>query len=67
MEADDRSPATPIHQGVLEVAARHHPKPLDFQLISRPDFYEEAKSCLLIVQCLENAPYSCFIAQKGTV
>jgi len=67
MEADDRFPATPTHQGVLEVAARNHPKPLEFQLISRPDFYEEAKSCLLIVQCLENAPYSCFIAQKGTV
>ncbi len=67
MQADDKSPATSTHEGVLAVAAKNHPKPLDFQLIPRPDFYTEAQTCLLIIQCLETAPYSCFIAQKGTV
>lgn len=67
MEADDQSDATPTHQQVLEVASRDHPRPLEYQVIPRPDFYAEAQSCLLIVQCLETAPYSCFIAQKGTV
>jgi L-fucose mutarotase len=67
MQADDNSPATPTHQGVLDVASRNHPSPLEFRLIPRPDFYLEAQECLLIVQCLETAPYSCFIAQKGTV
>lgn len=67
MEADDKSPATATHQGVLDVASRNHPSPLEFRLIPRPDFYLEAQECLLVVQCLETAPYSCFIAQKGTV
>ncbi len=67
MQADDNSPATATHQGVLEVASRNHPSPLEFRLIPRPDFYLEAQECLLVVQCLETAPYSCFIAQKGTV
>ncbi len=67
MQADDNSPATKTHQGVLDVASRNHPSPLEFRLIPRPDFYLEAKECLLVVQCLETAPYSCFIAQKGTV
>ena len=67
MQADDHSDATSTHQQVLDVAALNHPKPLEFRVILRPDFYVEAQSCLLIVQCLETAPYSCFIAQKGTV
>lgn len=67
MQADDNSTATSTHEGVLAVASKNHPKPLEFQLIPRPAFYTEAHTCVLILQCLETAPYSCFIAQKGTV
>jgi len=67
MQADDNSAATSTHAGVLAVASRNHPKPLEFELIPRPAFYKEAQTCVLILQCLETAPYSCFIAQKGTV
>lgn len=67
MESDDKLPATATHDAVLEVASSGHPTPLEFGLIPRLDFYTEAKKCAVIVQCLETAPYSCFIAQKGTV
>ena len=67
MQADDQSPAHDTHLGVLEAASAEHPHPLEFEVIERPKFYEAAKECSLIVQCLEQAPYSCFIAQKGVV
>ncbi len=56
-----------VHQSVLAIAAEDHPKPLDYELIERHDFYERARQCHVIIQCLETAPYSCFIAQKGVV
>jgi L-fucose mutarotase len=67
MQSDDRAPSTPTQDTFLEVASHHHPTPLEFELIPRLDFYTAAKECALIVQCLETAPYSCFIAQKGAV
>tara|TARA_B110000459_G_C16188410_1_gene306835 strand:+ start:25 stop:447 length:423 start_codon:yes stop_codon:yes gene_type:complete len=67
MEADDQSPASPTHEKVLDTARKHHLRPLEFTLIPRQDFYVAATQCLLIVQCLETAPYSCFIGQKGVV
>lgn len=67
MEADDQSPSTPTHDQVLEVASKSHSARLEFEVIPRMDFYTRAKECALIVQCLETAPYSCFIAQKGVV
>jgi L-fucose mutarotase len=67
MQADDKAPATDTHEQVLAAAASGHPRALEFDIIARPDFYTAAKECSLIVQCLETAPYSCFIAQKGTV
>ncbi|MDA8580057.1 hypothetical protein N9K72_03680 [Pontimonas sp.] len=67
MESDDQQPATLTHEAVREIASKSHPSELQFGLIPRLDFYNRAKECAVIVQCLETAPYSCFIAQKGTV
>ena len=67
MQSDDKLPATETHDAVLRIASESHPSPLEFGLIPRLDFYTHAKECALVVQCLETAPYSCFIAQKGTV
>jgi L-fucose mutarotase len=67
MQSDDKAPATPTHEKLLEVASKNHSTPLEFHLIPRLDFYTQAKECALVVQCLETAPYSCFIAHKGTV
>tara|TARA_B110000977_G_scaffold157568_1_gene200690 strand:+ start:509 stop:931 length:423 start_codon:yes stop_codon:yes gene_type:complete len=67
MEADDQSPATPTHEKVLETARGNHSRPLEFTLVPRQDFYVAATHCSLIVQCLETAPYSCFIGHKGVV
>jgi L-fucose mutarotase len=67
MQSDDKSPSTRTQNAVLEVASKEHSARLEFELIPRLDFYTKAKECALIVQCLETAPYSCFIAQKGAV
>lgn len=56
-----------VHRQVLAIAAKGHPKPLDYELIERHDFYDRARECHVIIQCLETAPYSCFIAHKGVV
>ena len=67
MEADDHSAPTSTHEQVLDIARNSHPRSLEFSIIPRHDFYGEATRCALIVQCLETAPYSCFILHKGVV
>jgi L-fucose mutarotase len=67
MQADDGSAATETHTMVWKTASKNHPLPLPEGLIPRPHFYELASTCSLIVQCLETAPYSCFILHKGVV
>lgn len=67
MQADDGSAATTTHELVWKAASKNHPLPLPEGLIARPDFYQLARECSVIVQCLETAPYSCFILHKGVV
>jgi L-fucose mutarotase len=67
MRADEGPEATETHNLVLQEATRNHPQALPEALIPRPDFYERAGHCAVIVQCLETAPYSCFILRKGVV
>jgi L-fucose mutarotase len=67
MQADDGAAATETHTMVWKTASKNHPLPLPEGLIPRPHFYELAGTCSLIVQCLETAPYSCFILHKGVV
>lgn len=63
----DKPNGTNTQKKVFEIANSEHSKHLAFQTADRFDFYEQVKSCSLIIQCLETAPYSCFILQKGVV
>ena len=67
MLADDNAPANDVHDAVLRVATAAHGKPLKYGLVPRPDFYARARECQVIFQCLEDAPYSCFLMTKGVV
>lgn len=58
---------TPTQQKLLEIARKSHSTSLEYQVIPRMDFYEAVKNCRIVIQCLEDAPYSCFILQKGVV
>lgn len=64
---DDASIVTPTQAELLQLAAATHPNPLDYGVIPRYDFYERARSVYAVVQCLEPAPYSCFILHKGVI
>lgn len=58
---------SPVQDRVLELARRSHPRPLEFGVVSRYEFYRRAREAFAIVQTLEPEPYSCFILQKGVV
>ena len=59
--------STAVQDGVLELARRSHPRPLELGVVSRYEFYRRAHEAFAIVQTLEAEPYSCFILQKGVV
>lgn len=66
MQSDQKA-GTSIQRQVFEIASDEHRKQLNLTTIDRFDFYDQVKSSALIIQCLETAPYSCFILQKGVV
>lgn len=55
------------HRAVLAAINEVEPEPREWQVIPRQDFYIEVKRVRLVVRCLDNAPYACFIFQKGVV
>lgn len=64
---DDPARTTAEHDAVLEVARREHPRPLDWEVVPRLDFYERARDVFAVVHTLEEQPWGCFILQKGVV
>ncbi|GAB3119333.1 RbsD/FucU family protein [Glaciibacter psychrotolerans] len=64
---DDPSIVTESQAAVLELAREAHPKPLEFGIVPRLEFYERAKKAYAVVHILETLPYSCFLLQKGVV
>lgn len=68
MEVDD-DPAVPtaVQGEVWDVARAHHLRELPWHSVPRQDFYGLAREMFLIVHTLEDAPYSCFVLQKGVV
>ena len=64
---DDPSETTPGQERVLEIARAAHPKPLEYGVVPRLDFYDRAKQVFAVVHTLESAPYGCFVLQKGVV
>ena len=64
---EDPRLTTAVQERVLELARRSHPRPLEFGVVARHDFYRSAREAFALVQTLEAEPYSCFILQKGVV
>ncbi|GAA0964908.1 RbsD/FucU family protein [Frigoribacterium faeni] len=68
MEVDgDPAVTTPEQDAVLEVARAAHPRPLEWGVIPRLDFYERARGAFAVVHVLDPAPWGCFVLQKGVV
>ena len=68
MEVDgDPARTTAEQDAVLELARASHPAPLDWRVVPRLDFYDEARSAFCVVHVLDPAPWGCFILQKGVV
>jgi L-fucose mutarotase len=68
MEVKDEPALTSgVQDRVLALARAGHPRPLDYGVVPRADFYRRAGEAFAIVQTLEAEPYSCFILQKGVV
>jgi L-fucose mutarotase len=64
---EEPSLTTPVQDRVLELARGSHPRPLEYGVVPRFEFYRRAREAFAIVQTLEAEPYSCFILQKGVV
>lgn len=64
---DDPTVPTEVQDSVMDVARAHHPRALSWHSVPRPDFYDLAREMFVIVHTLEDAPYSCFVLQKGVV
>lgn len=56
----------PVWDEFKEIVARHDPRGADAcGMISRKDFYEEAKKAYAVIATTETAFYACTILQKG--
>jgi L-fucose mutarotase len=68
MEVDgDPVRTTPEQDAVLELAQASHPRPLEWGVIPRLDFYARARAAYAVVHTLEPQPWACFILTKGVV
>jgi L-fucose mutarotase len=64
---EDPGLTTPVQDRVLELARSAHPRPLEYGVVPRFEYYRRASEAFALVQTLEAEPYSCFILQKGVV
>lgn len=68
MEVDDDPVRTTAEQdAVLALARSTHPRPLEWGVVPRLDFYERARGAFAVVHTLEAQPWGCFILTKGVV
>jgi L-fucose mutarotase len=68
MEVDDDPRRTTTQQdAVLALAREHHPRPLEWGVVPRLDFYERSRAAYAVVHTLEPRPWGCFILKKGVV
>lgn len=64
---EDPSLTSDVQDRVLALARRDHPRPLEYGVVPRFDFYERARGAFALLQTLEPEPYSCFVLHKGVV
>ena len=55
------------HRAVLGEITEVELKSIDWKVIPRADFYSEVKEVRLVIRCLDNSPFACFIFQKGVI
>lgn len=64
---DDLSGSNECHDAVLRVAQSSADHMWPWKIIPRQEFYGEVKGVVLVVRCLETAPYACFMFRKGVL
>ncbi len=64
---DDPATTTPQQDAILTIARAGHPRPLDWGVIPRLDFYDRAKKTFAVIHTLEPEPWGCFVLTKGVV
>jgi L-fucose mutarotase len=64
---DDLAGSNECHDGVLALALSSAHESWPWRIIPRADFYDEVKDVVLVVRCLESAPYACFMFRKGVL
>lgn len=64
---DDPHRTAPVQDAVLEWARSTHPRPLEWGVVPRLDFYQRERRAYAVVHTLEDRPYACFLLQKGVV
>lgn len=64
---DDPAITTPAQDAVIALARNAHPRPLEWGVLARLDFYDRARDVFAVVHTLDDRPYGCFIMQKGVV
>ena len=64
---DDPVKTTPVQDELLALASRVEGRALEYGVIPRLDFYEEARKAYVVVHTLDSVPYGCFVMVKGVV
>jgi len=64
---DDPTGSNECHDQVREIATRSAGREWDWIVIPRVDFYTEVRKSSLVVRCLEDAPYACFMFRKSVL
>lgn len=68
MEVDEDPAKTTTEQdAVLALAQASHPRPLEWGVIPRLEFYQRAKDAFAVVHVLDPTPWGCFILHKGVI
>lgn len=64
---DDSEMANEAHTAVLARAHEASGQAWPWEILHRPEFYAQVPHVSLVVRCLEDAPYACFMFQKGVI
>ena len=68
MEVDgDAARTTPEQDAVMHLARSAHPRPIEWGVVPRLNFYDRARAAYAVVHTLEPQPWGCFILTKGVV
>lgn len=64
---DDSEMVNDAHTAVLARAHEASGQAWPWEVLHRPEFYAQMPGVSLVVRCLEDAPYACFMFQKGVI